>query len=105
MNAKVTRTIAGIVGASTVAVVLGLYFLDFAPGPSKAGSESPAATASPADPLAAQSVELSASEFEQFKVRPVGERAFTIQRETVGSLDFNQEMSVAVFPPAQGKII
>jgi cobalt-zinc-cadmium efflux system membrane fusion protein len=58
-----------------------------------------------ADPLTAQSVELSASEFTQFKVAPVTEREFTIQRETVGNIDFNQEMSVAVFPPVQGKII
>jgi cobalt-zinc-cadmium efflux system membrane fusion protein len=55
--------------------------------------------------LAAQSVELSAAELEQFKVKPVGERVFAIQRETVGSIDFNQEMSVAVFSPFQGKII
>src|SRR5262245_2106276 len=58
-----------------------------------------------ADPLTAQSVELSASEFEQFKVEPAVERDFTIQREAVGNIDFNQEMSVAVFPPVQGKIL
>jgi len=58
-----------------------------------------------ADPLSAQSVELSASEFEQFKVEPVQERVFTIQREAVGNIDFNQEMAVQVFPPVQGKII
>jgi len=57
------------------------------------------------DPLAAQSVVLSAAEFEQFKVQPVGQRAFTILRQTVGNIDFNQEMAVAVFPPFQGKII
>jgi cobalt-zinc-cadmium efflux system membrane fusion protein len=55
--------------------------------------------------LAAQSVELSASEFEQFKVEPAGERDFTIQREAVGNIAFNDEMSVQVFPPVPGKII
>jgi len=53
----------------------------------------------------AQSVELSTSEFAQFKVEPAAERVFTIQREAVGTIDFNQEMSVAVFPPVPGKII
>ncbi len=57
------------------------------------------------DPLAAESVELSATEIESFKVEPVEERVFAIQRDAVGSIDFNQEMSVQVFPPFQGKII
>ncbi len=55
--------------------------------------------------LSAQTVELSASEFEQFKVKPVEEHDFTIQREAVGNIDFNQEMLVQVFPPVSGKII
>jgi cobalt-zinc-cadmium efflux system membrane fusion protein len=59
----------------------------------------------PGDPLAALSVQLSASEFAQFKIEPVAERDFAIQRETVGTIDFNQEMSVQVFTPFQGKII
>lgn len=58
-----------------------------------------------ADPLSAQTVELSASEFEQFKVKPVEEHDFTLQRQAVGNIDFNQEMLVQVFPPVPGKII
>jgi cobalt-zinc-cadmium efflux system membrane fusion protein len=57
------------------------------------------------DPLAALAVELSPSELEKFKVQPVAEREFTILRETVGTIDFNQEMSVQIFAPFQGKII
>jgi len=55
--------------------------------------------------LAAQSVELSASEFAKYKVKPVGEHDFTIAREAIGTIDFNQEMSVQVFSPFPGKII
>ncbi len=55
--------------------------------------------------LAAQSVELSSQEFEQFKVEPVREHDFKIQREAVGNIDFNQDMSVQVFAPFPGKII
>jgi cobalt-zinc-cadmium efflux system membrane fusion protein len=57
------------------------------------------------DPLTAESVELSAAEVEQFKVKPAIERVFTIQRDALGTIDFNQEMSVAIFPPVPGKII
>jgi cobalt-zinc-cadmium efflux system membrane fusion protein len=56
------------------------------------------------DPLAAQAVELSPSELEKFKVRPAGEREFMVLRETVGTIDFNQEMSVQIFTPFQGRI-
>jgi cobalt-zinc-cadmium efflux system membrane fusion protein len=48
---------------------------------------------------------LSASECAQFKVAPVHKREFTIQSKAVGNIDFNQELSVQVFPPVQGKII
>ena len=58
-----------------------------------------------ADPLSADSVTLSSSEIEQFKVEPAVERAFVIQRDAVGTIDFNEEMSVAVYPPVQGKIL
>jgi len=95
--------------AAGLALAVMLYVLGTRADPSRSGSAGAAETNEssrpPADPLAAQSVELSAAEFEQFKVKPVGERVFTIQRETVGSIDFNLELSVAVFPPFQGKVI
>jgi cobalt-zinc-cadmium efflux system membrane fusion protein len=50
-------------------------------------------------------VELSAQEFQKFKVEPAREHDFTIQREAVGNTDFNREMSVDVFAPFPGKII
>jgi cobalt-zinc-cadmium efflux system membrane fusion protein len=57
------------------------------------------------DPLAAISVELSPAEYRQFKVGPAEAHDFLIQRETVGSIDFNEDMSAQVFTPFQGKII
>jgi cobalt-zinc-cadmium efflux system membrane fusion protein len=116
----VNKTKAAI-GAATVlvglVVVTGAYFAGFpgrlsregaatAAGADDASRSSSRTSQRPSsDPLAAQSVELSASEFAQFKVEAVAERLFTIQRETVGTIDFNQEMSVPVFPQVQGKIV
>ena len=54
---------------------------------------------------AAQSIDLSPQEFAKFNVEPVGEHDFKIQREAVGNIDFNQEMSVQVFAPFSGRII
>jgi membrane fusion protein, heavy metal efflux system len=39
------------------------------------------------------------------KVEPASEREFAIEKESVGSIDFNQEMTVQVFTPYQGRIV
>ena len=113
---------SAMVGAATVAaglmIALGAYVVEFSGGPSEESMALSSVTAadpnrSPygvpphpsADPLSAQSVEVSALEFEHFKVEPVRERDFTIQREAVGNIAFNDYLSVPVFPPFQGKII
>jgi len=57
------------------------------------------------DPLAAQSIELSETQLASVKVEAVGEHLFPIEKDAVGSIDFNQEMSVQVFTPYQGRII
>ena len=56
------------------------------------------------DTLTANSVDLSPAEFAKLKVTPAPERTFNVLREAVGSIAFNDEMSVQVFPPFQGKI-
>ena len=119
MSLNTKRIVVGkaTVGAGFI-IALVAYYAGFPGGPPNEGSAPSAAKAADtnrsqykarqrasADPLTAQSVELSASEFAQFKVEPAVERVFTIQREAVGTIDFNQEMLVPVFPPAQGKII
>jgi membrane fusion protein, heavy metal efflux system len=118
LNKKRVVGAAATVTAGLV-IVLGVYYYErFSGGPSREGPAPSAVRAADtnrsssgtparllADPLSAQSVELSAAEFEQFKVEPVGERDFAIQREAIGNIDFNEEMSVPVFPPVPGKII
>jgi len=54
---------------------------------------------------AADSVDLTDSQLASVKVEPAGEYVFPIEKEAVGSIDFNQEMSVQVFTPYQGRII
>jgi membrane fusion protein, heavy metal efflux system len=60
--------------------------------------------ASPGE-LAAQSVKLSEKQLAAVKVAPVGYRDFQIEKTATGSIDFNQDMSVQVFTPYQGRII
>ncbi len=51
------------------------------------------------------SVDLSDSQLAAVKVEPVEEREFPVEKEAVGSIDFNEELSVQVFTPYQGRII
>jgi cobalt-zinc-cadmium efflux system membrane fusion protein len=52
-----------------------------------------------------KSVDLADSQLAAVKVEPVAERGFPIEKEAVGSIDFNEDMSVQVFTPYQGRII
>ncbi len=54
---------------------------------------------------AADSVDLSDQQLASVKVEPVREHVFPIEKSAVGSIDFNQELSVQVFTPYQGRIV
>jgi cobalt-zinc-cadmium efflux system membrane fusion protein len=54
---------------------------------------------------AADSVELSEAQLEMISFGSVSERTFPLQREAVGSIDFNEDMAAQVFPPYQGRIV
>ncbi len=106
-------------GAAVAAITLIITYAIFGPPPGKAldsgsapeTSKTRAAngySAKPPSPIvsvAAQSVDLSPHEFAKFKVTPAAEHDFKIQREAVGNIDFNQDMSVPVFAPFPGRII
>ena len=63
-------------------------------------------TSSSSEPSqATQSVDLSDSQLTSVKVEPVGEREFPLEKEAIGSIDFNEELSVQVFTPYPGRII
>jgi membrane fusion protein, heavy metal efflux system len=50
-------------------------------------------------------VELAQSQTESIDVATVAERTFPLQREAVGSIDFNEDLSTQVFTPYQGRIV
>jgi cobalt-zinc-cadmium efflux system membrane fusion protein len=115
MNVK-NRT--GRVGAAVVGGALALaaaaYFTGFMGGQPKFGigtasaeveekpSSQPVAAASPTTP---ETVDLSETQLNSVKVEPAGERLFPVEKGAVGSIDFNEDMSVQVFTQYQGKII
>ena len=50
-------------------------------------------------------VELAASQTDSIDVTTVSERTFPLQRDAVGSIDFNEDLSTQVFTPYQGRIV
>lgn len=66
------------------------------------------ATTSAKTPSAAphnrDSVDLSDSQLASVKVEPVEDREFPVEKQAVGSIDFDEDMAVQVFTPYQGRI-
>jgi cobalt-zinc-cadmium efflux system membrane fusion protein len=54
---------------------------------------------------ARDSIELSDQQLASVKVEPVAEHEFPVEKEAIGSIDFDEDMAVQVFTPYQGRII
>ncbi len=50
-------------------------------------------------------VDLSPSQLNSIKIEPVGSYLFPLEKEAVGNIEFDGDLSVQVFPPYQGTII
>ena len=68
-----------------------------------AGNAAPAAAAPTKS--TEPTVDLTASQLEAIKIEPVAMYSFPVENDTVGSIDFDEDLSVQVFPPYQGTII
>jgi membrane fusion protein, heavy metal efflux system len=97
-----SRRAARIAAGAGVAVVLllagGVYFSARADDTHK----SDGGAAKVIDP---DDVELAQSQTESIDVTTVSERTFPLQRDAVGSIDFNEDLSTQVFTPYQGRIV
>jgi cobalt-zinc-cadmium efflux system membrane fusion protein len=56
------------------------------------------------DARTSNTVTLSDSQLQMIDLGTVSEYTFPLQREAVGSIDFNEDMETQVFPPYQGRI-
>jgi len=99
------KTVLSGAAALVLLISAGIYLAKNSGSPptSERSVEEPKAVQT--DALTAKSVELNETQAKSVKVEPAGERTFVVQREAVGSIDFNQDMTVQVFSPYQGKIV
>jgi len=94
--------------AAVVVALLAVAVVAYWAWPSGGRSKSEAATSANAPSATARdrdSIELSDSQLALVKVEPIEDREFPVQKEAVGSIDFNEDMAVQVFTPYQGRII
>jgi cobalt-zinc-cadmium efflux system membrane fusion protein len=96
------------VGAAVVAVAgLVAWGAGVFTGAATAAGYEPPSNPNPASggAAAAPILELNEKQLGLIKIGPVGAHVFSIQKQAVGSIGFDEDMSVQVFPSYQGKII
>ncbi len=67
--------------------------------PAAAGSQPPATRTPPAP-----TVELTAAQLGAIRIAALGDHLFAYRREAVGTIDFDEDLTVQVYPPYQGRI-
>jgi membrane fusion protein, heavy metal efflux system len=98
------RRVAFACAATALAALSGvIYFGAKATESAQATPPRPAAGNMAAGNMAG-GVELSESQLQLINIGPVSARAFPLERDAVGSIDFNEDMVAQVFPPYQGRI-
>src|ERR1700678_618809 len=106
---KRTITLGAAVAAVVLSFAAGTYFAFSVRTPPKVelgvGNAVAAPETAPAPAPPADSVELSETQIKSVKVEVTGERDFAIEKGSVGSIDFNEDMLTQVFTPYQGKIV
>jgi cobalt-zinc-cadmium efflux system membrane fusion protein len=109
--AIIRKSVLMVAVTAGFAVAAGAYFfwplpLNRAPGLSTLSAHAEA-TATPTNdnPNAPSTLDLTDTQLATVKVEPVETREFPVEKEAVGSIDFNEDMETQVFTPYQGKII
>lgn len=91
--------------AAFAVLVVTAALLQIRCGRSEATSPNAGQAAKAASNTSDPSVDLSPSQLDSIKIEPVGKYEFPVEKETVGTISFADDLSVQVFPPYQGTII
>ena len=105
------NTAGATVAATALLVAAGGYLLLQFGDPHKSGlgaatnANAQGAPTRPGTSGGSPSIDLSDSQLASVKVEPAGDREFPIEKESVGSIDFNEDMTLQVFTPYPGRIV
>jgi membrane fusion protein, heavy metal efflux system len=93
--------LATVVAGGAVAFIILLE----KPGSAQSTNSPPAGPAGSNGAPAERSVELTSSQLNAIKIDTVATYQFPVEKEAVGSIDYDEDLSVQVFPPYQGKLL
>jgi membrane fusion protein, heavy metal efflux system len=103
------RASVAIVALMAIAVAAyGGWRLTLGSNPGLSGAahaDTPPDDAKNASPVERNTVDLTDSQLAAVRVEPLEDRDFPVEKEAIGSLDFDEEMATQVFTPYQGRII
>jgi membrane fusion protein, heavy metal efflux system len=109
---KRANTVGATVAAAALLLAASGYFLLQFGDPHKSGlgaatthANAQGAATRPGTSGGQPSIDLSDSQLASVKVEPAGEHEFPIEKESVGSIDFNEDMTLQVFTPYPGRIV
>jgi cobalt-zinc-cadmium efflux system membrane fusion protein len=110
-NGRRTITAGAAAAVAGLSFTAGIYFaVNYGSAPKLEGGvanavESTDTTGRSGGTVAPDSVELSETQLKGVKVATVEERDFPVEKSSVGSIDFDEDMLTQVFTPYQGRII
>src|ERR1700677_3115383 len=104
-SGRSARFLTGVILAVALPLIAVLPLVYLESGSKRAHATTGSKGTPPAAPAAADTVTLSDSQLNSITVAGVALREFPIEKQAVGSIDFNEDMSVQVFTPYQGRII
>lgn len=90
---------------AVLAFAVGAILLRSESGKDTSTNTAQRASSTSGSPQSDPTVELSPSQLNAIKIEPVGAYLFPLEKETVGNIDFDGDLSVQVFPHIQGTII
>jgi len=97
-----------VIVAALIVTTIGitaLFFLSERGQPANASARQALATTGSNTPSSVPTLDLAQSQLNAIKIEPVGTYLFPVEKEAVGNIDFDEDLSVQVFPPYQGTII
>ena len=102
-SGRVTPRLSIAIVAGVALLALGGLAYEFFK-PLKPPVEKPEPNATMAIRLGSDRLQLAPEQVKELDVGPVVSKSFEIERETIGSIDFNQDETVQVFSPYSGRI-
>jgi membrane fusion protein, heavy metal efflux system len=103
--AVVVAAIGFVAGAVSIGFVGSWLRASIGPVSTDAKAEDDTVAAKTSTVGGIQMVELNQKQLESVKVGQASEVVFPVQKSAVGSIDFNEDMTVQVFTPYQGRIL